>query len=496
MSVIRSLHGATGTVPARLSALALAGVFATATPAMARSAPTELADLIDTVSPAVVQIMVKHDARAADTRPGEKMDGPEQFREGPFKEFFERFFREGRPEGMRPGPMPRPHGLGSGFIIDEDGIVVTNHHVVRDAAGIEIKLKDGREFDAKLLGADAKTDLAVLKIASDATLPFVQWGDSDDTRVGDWVLAVGNPFGLGGSVTAGIVSGRGRDIGSGPYDDFIQVDAPINRGNSGGPLFNLDGKVIGVNTAIFSPNGGSVGIGFAIPAALARDVVAELQEKGVVERGWLGVSIQPVGEDIAESLGMKTDEGALIAHVNPNSPAEKSGLQQGDVILRFDGSDIDEIRDLTRAVADTSVGTEAKVLVWRDDEESTLTVTVGEMPGETVAAARQAEEGVELGTLGMTLAELDEKARGRFGLAEDADGILVTKVDPATGAAEKGIRPGDLIISVNRKPVSSVDAVLRAIEHAEDKGRKAVLLLVKRGDDERFVALETGAKVG
>jgi serine protease Do len=331
-----------------LSAFLVAGAVAAAPmvtplPALARLAPEGFGDLIEQVSPAVVQISAKQVMTSESPAGTEKNSVPEHFRDGPFKDFFERYFNDRSPRKFQ-RPQGRRAAIGSGFIIDEDGIVVTNNHVIGSAKEITVTLKDGRELSAELLGSDEKTDLAVLRIETDTALPAVAWGDSDKARVGDWVLAVGNPFGLGGTATVGIVSARGRDIGAGPYDDFIQVDAPINSGNSGGPLFDQSGRVIGVNTAIYSPNGGNVGIGFAIPAELAKQVVAQLQEKGSVERGWLGIRIQPVTPEIAESLGLDEPEGALIASVNENSPAEKAGLRQGDVILGFDNEKIKDPR--------------------------------------------------------------------------------------------------------------------------------------------------------
>jgi len=461
------------------------------TAAFAGPMPESFAALVETVSPAVVQIAVKHDPAAMAAQQGQVPDIPEEFREGPFKDFFDRFFqdREGGASPHRPAPRQRT-AVGSGFLIDAQGHVVTNNHVIRDASEIEVTLKDGRAFDAELLGADKKTDLAVLKLDTDEDLPFVSCGDSDATRVGDWVLAVGNPFGLGGTVTAGIVSARGWDIGSGPYDDYIQVDAPINRGNSGGPLFDGGGRVVGVNTAIFSPNGGNVGIGFAIPANLARDVVAQLRETGIVERGWLGVTIQPVTPDVAESLGLDHAKGALVASVTEDSPAEKAGLRQGDVILSYAGEVIATIRDLTRAVADTRHGAREDLQVWRGEQLVAMDVTIGEAPTEMAAVARQAEDGVELAGLGLTLAPLDEKTRDRFGLGEEADGVLITRVAVGSPAADKGLKPGDLIVSVNQETVAGPDTVEQAIAKATSRDRSSALFLIERGGERRFVALK------
>jgi len=480
----------------RLAVCGLAGALALApalgpTAAVAGPMPESFAGLVETVSPAVVQIAVKHDPSAMPAQPGAVPEIPKEFREGPFKDFFDRFFqdREGGLAPQQPAPRQRM-AVGSGFLIDAQGHVVTNHHVVRDATGIEVTLKDGRMFDAELLGADKKTDLAVLKLDADEDLPHVRWGDSDETRVGDWVLAVGNPFGLGGTVTAGIVSARGRDIGSGPYDDYIQLDAPINRGNSGGPLFNGDGDVVGVNTAIFSPNGGNVGIGFAIPANMARDIVNQLRENGVVERGWLGVTIQPVTPDVAESLGLDQAKGALVATVVEGSPAEKAGLRQGDVILSYAGKEIETIRDLTRAVAATVKGNSEDIQVWRGEQLVSMDVAIGEAPTEMAAVARQAEDGVELADVGITLATLEAETRERFGLDDKADGVLVIRVAPGSVAAEKGLKAGDLIVSVNQAPVGEPEAVGQAIAEAISRDRPSALFLIERGGEQRFVALK------
>ncbi len=477
-----------------MGALTLAGALAlapmTSTPAFARAAPEGFGDLIEAVSPAVVQITATKTGPESGVMPRI----PEQFRNGPFKDFFERFSGEGDSHGT-PRPQPKQGALGSGFVVDGGGIVVTNNHVVSNAEEIKVTLTDGREFPAELIGADEKTDLAVLKVKTDAALPAMSWGDSDKSRVGDWVLAVGNPFGLGGTATVGIISARGRDIGSGPYDDFIQIDAPINSGNSGGPLFDGEGNVIGVNTAIFSPNGGNVGIGFAIPSNIAREVVAELRESGTVERGWLGVMIQPVTPDVAESLGLDTPKGALVADVTPDSPAESAGLRQGDVILGFDGHDIDKVRDLTRVVAHTAIGEKTPVSVWRGEKKIALKVKVGEMPQQIAANTPRGDKqggdsGVEVDSLGLTLAQLDEQSRSQLGLDEETKGAVIADVDSGKNAAAKGLQPGDVITHVNQAPVNSPDDVVKAVRKAEDAHRKAVLLLIDRQGEHRFVAVE------
>lgn len=477
-----------------LGALTVAGALAFAplasAPALAHGAPDGFGDLIEDVNPSVVQITATKIARQSGPAP----QIPEQFRNGPFKDFFDRFSRDGGPHGG-PRPQPKQGALGSGFIVDEEGIVVTNNHVVSNAAEIKVTLTDGREFPATLIGADEKTDLAVLKVETDTALPAKSWGDSDKSRVGDWVLAVGNPFGLGGTATVGIISARGRDIGSGPYDDFIQIDAPINSGNSGGPLFDGEGNVIGVNTAIFSPNGGNVGIGFAIPSNIAQEVVADLRENGTVERGWLGVMIQPVTPDVAESLGLEQPKGALVAKVTPDSPAEKAGLRQGDVILGFDGQDIGKVRDLTRVVANTDIGGSTRVSVWRGDKEIALKVKVGEMPQQVAANTerddtRDGDTGVEVGPLGLTLTQLDEQSRSDLNLGDGSKGVVIAGVDSGKDSAEKGLRPGDVITHVNQAPVATPADVVKAVEKAEKTNRKSVLLLIDRQGEQRFVAVE------
>ncbi len=477
-----------------LGALTVAGGLAFApllpAPAFAHAAPDGFGDLIEEVSPAVVQITATKTA----TESGAAPQIPEQFRNGPFKDFFERFSRDGAPQGT-PRSQPKQGALGSGFLIDAGGIVVTNNHVVSNASEIKVTLSDGKEFSAELIGVDEKTDLAVLKVETETALPAMSWGDSDKSRVGDWVLAVGNPFGLGGTATVGIISARGRDIGSGPYDDFMQIDAPINSGNSGGPLFDADGNVIGVNTAIFSPNGGNVGIGFAIPSNIAREVVAELRENGTVERGWLGVMIQPVTPDVAESLGLDEPKGALVADVTPDSPAEKAGVRQGDIILGFDGREIEKMRDLTRVVADAEIGDSTRVDVWRGEKKIDLKVKVGEMPRQVAANTHRGETpnddaGVELGALGLTLATLDERARTELGLSGETKGVVIAGVDGDKDSAEKGLRPGDVITHVNQAPVDSPADVVKAVEKAESSKRKSVLLLIDRQGEQRFVAVE------
>jgi serine protease Do len=471
------------------SALALAPVTVPVL-AWARPAPVGFADLVEQVNPAVVQIVVQ---KAVQPGEGGAPQGlPKDIPEGPLKEFSERFFGDRLPGPG--GPGGEFAALGSGFVIDPAGVIVTNNHVVAGAGEISVRTKDGEEYRASLVGGDEKTDLAVLRVDPKAPLPAIVWGDSDALRVGDWVVAVGNPFGLGGTVTAGIVSARGRDIGAGPYDDFLQIDASINTGNSGGPLFDVGGKVVGVNTAIFSPNGGSIGIGFAIPAGIARDVVAQLRDKGTVARGWLGVMIQPVTAEIADSLGLKETRGALVTEVAAASPAAKAGLRQGDVVLSFDGKPVATLRDLSRAVAGTPAGTTSKIEFVRDGKVRTATTEIAaqEAPRVTAEAGAQAAPEtvatVTLGRLGLTVAPLGAPSRNRAGSA--ATGVVVAGVEPGKGAAEKGLRVGDVITSINQKPVASPKDLAAAVEEASRADRKAVLLLVERDGEQRFVAVE------
>jgi serine protease Do len=401
------------------------------------------------------------------------------------EEFFGRFFDF--PQQQM--PQRRIEGQGSGFIIDAAGYVVTNNHVVDNATKIVVTMHDGRKLDATLVGHDPKTDLALIKVNASG-LPHVGFGDSDKSRVGDWVVAIGNPFGLGGTATAGIISARGRDIQSGPYDDYLQLDAPINFGNSGGPVFNVAGEVVGVNTAIFSPNGGNIGIGFAIPANQAKTVVAQLRERGSVERGWLGVQIQDLDEELAASLGIEKSHGALVADVVDDGPAQKAGVKAGDVITRFDDHEIDNARTLSRVVAETSPNGSAKVTVWRNGKSQDLHVKVGEASSsEQVASnAPAATDGTAAGALGLQLRGLTDEDKAELGVPADVQGVLVVGVEEDGPAAEKGIRPGDVITQVNQKNVASPAAVVAALDEAKaDKSR--ALLLVRRGDAQRFVAL-------
>jgi serine protease Do len=404
----------------------------------------------------------------------------------PFEEFFKQFQEQQR--GGRQQQPERHSAQGSGFIIDASGYVVTNNHVIDGADEIAVTTQDGTRLDAKLVGRDPKTDLALLKVEAGKPLPYLEFGDSDIARVGDWVIAIGNPFGLGGTVTSGIVSARGRDIQAGPYDDFLQLDASINRGNSGGPTFDLQGRVIGINTAIFSPNGGSVGIGFAIPSNLAKGVIAQLRENGSVSRGWLGVQIQQVTPEIADSLGLSGTKGALVADVTANSPASKAKLAAGDVILSLDGRPVDTIKDLTRMVADSKVGAEVKLTVLRKGKEQTVSVKLDQMPDQPKMAAATPESSTATDSvLGLTLSKIDPASRRKFGLSEEVEGVLVVGTDGV--GPDVNLRPGDVIVGVGNEPVAAPDQIAAKVKEAREAGRGAVLLRVSRQGTEQFVAV-------
>lgn len=456
--------------------------------------PFDFADLVEAVSPAVVSVEVEGKSVSM-TRGGPNMPdfrGMPEFKDLPEDHPFRKFFRDfedqfgdrGKGKGAEKGPRSRPQmGQGSGFIISDDGYVVTNNHVSDDAEKIIVRMTSGKEYDAKLIGSDPKTDLALLKIEADEDLPYVTFAD-DDARVGQWVVAVGNPFGLRNTVTAGIVSADGRDIGSGPYDDYIQIDAPVNRGNSGGPTFNIHGEVIGVNTAIFSPSGGNVGIAFAIPADIAMSVIDELKEKGMVSRGWLGVQIQPVSEDIAESLGLDKAQGAIVASILDTGPAGDSDIESGDVILSVNGKDVEDAKDLARKIGDLDPDDEAKMEIWRDGKMKKISVTLGAQPTDKQQVAMApAEETPEVDVrneqLGLAVAPAGEAG----------DGVRITEVDPDGEGARKGLSAGDVIVEAGGMDVKDPGDLTKAVEKAEEKGRKAVLLRVKSGDNERFVAL-------
>ncbi|MEM7173256.1 MAG: DegQ family serine endoprotease [Pseudomonadota bacterium] len=460
-----------------LSALAIIN------PLAARGAPDSFADLAEKLLPTVVNISTTQTVEGG--APSEEL---EEF----FKDFFDRRGEGG--EEPAPNRQRRASSLGSGFVIDPSGYIVTNHHVIENAEEVTVRFYDDRTLTAEVIGSDAETDLALLKVESDEPLVATTWGQSDQTRIGDWVMAIGNPFGLGGSVTAGIVSARARDINAGRYDDFIQTDAAINRGNSGGPMFNMDGEVIGVNTAIFSPSGGSVGIGFAIPSTLAKNVISQLRDNGEVHRGWLGVRIQSVNEELAEGLKMGEPRGALVASVTEEGPAEKAGIKQGDVILTFDGRDVSEMRKLPRMVAETPIGKDVKVTVWRRGAEETFVVNLGKLDVEAVLASTgnpEPEEDVtdsgEIPSLGLALGTITPRLQSEFQLDDGAKGVVVTEVDPEGPSAQKGLRPGDVIVEVDQEEVSSPEEVAQLVESAKEEGYGVVTMLMYRQGDFQWV---------
>ncbi|WP_375461174.1 Do family serine endopeptidase [uncultured Enterovirga sp.] len=448
-------------------------------------APASFADVVDTVKPAVVSVKVVVESAASEDRQTSSRTErlPPQLREL----FGERGGRDerGGEERGRQGPRQRGQAQGSGFFVSADGYVVTNNHVVERGKIVQVTTDDGRTLDAKVIGSDPKSDLALLKVEEAGTYPFVKLAPTAP-RVGDWVVAIGNPFGLGGTVTSGIVSARGRDIGAGPYDDFLQIDAPINRGNSGGPTFNLKGEVVGVNTAIASPSGGSVGLAFAIPASTVQSVVAQLKDSGSVSRGYLGVQIQPLPKDLAEGLGIGRDKGALVNSTQPDTPAAKAGLRAGDVLVSVNGEAIPDARDLTRRIAGLRPGTKVEIAYLREGRERNATVELGLLPGQDVASVdeRGSDRETERGSirLGLQLAPA-----ARVGAGEE--GVAVVNVDPEGPAAGKGIREGDIILEIGGKPVSTPGDVATGIKAARDDGRKAVLMRVKSREGTRFVAV-------
>ncbi len=459
--------------------LGFAMLMAQAISARAASAPESFADLVDQISPAVVNITTSTTIAAA-------TDGAPVLPEGsPFEDLFKNFRDQ---ENGAPSRPRRSQALGSGFVVSEDGFIVTNNHVIEGSDEVMIEFFDGEELAAKVIGTDKKTDIALLKVESDDPLPFVSFGDSDVMRVGDWVLAVGNPLGQGFSVSAGIISARNREL-SGVYDDFLQTDAAINRGNSGGPLFNMDGDVIGVNTAILSPTGGSIGIGFSMASNVVSKVVDQLREFGETRRGWLGVRIQDVDEDMAEAIGLDKVAGALVTDV-PDGPAKEAGMEAGDVILSFDGKDVTDTRELVRLVGDAEVGKTVRVVVFRDGSTKTLLVTLGRRE-EAEAAVAGAESGMPSTetVLGMTLSPLTDELREQLGLNDATQGVVVVDIDEDSEAYEKGLRAGDVISEAGQERVRSVADLEARIADAREAGRKSLLLLVRREGEPRFVAL-------
>jgi serine protease Do len=477
---------------AAAAALTAAIVVLPASIAAARG-PENIADVAEQVIDAVVNIST---SQKVDAHMGNLPDLPPG---SPMEEFFDEFFKNRRGQGDADRAPRRVNSLGSGFIIDESGLVVTNNHVISDADEISVILNDGTKLPAQLVGKDSKSDLALLRVHSEHPLKAVKFGDSDKLRLGEWVIAIGNPFSLGGTVTAGIVSARNRDINSGPYDNYIQTDAAINRGNSGGPLFNLNGEVVGVNTAIISPSGGSIGIGFAVPSNSALAVIDQLRQYGETRRGWLGVRIQQVTDDIAESLNVKPPRGALVAGVDDRGPAKPGGIEPGDVVVKFDGHDVKEMHDLPRIVADTPVGKEVEVVVIRKGKEETHKVKIGRLEdGEKAAAANTDKDSAQppktavQKTLGLELSNLSDDLRKKFKVRDNVKGVLITAVDPsvASSAPDKRLSPGDVIVEVQYQGVGNPADLQSRIEALKTQGKKVAVLLVSNPDGEtRFVAL-------
>ena len=464
------------------------------------------APLVKKVSPAVVNISVSQKAEADAMVEEPEMAPSPGFPNSPFDEFLRRFFEQQGQGGQRhlfpqsPNGQAKRIALGSGFIVDPSGYVVTNSHVVGDATKVEVTLQDDSKYTAKIVGRDPKTDIAVLKITADKPLPYVAFGNSSAAQVGDWVMAVGNPFGLGGTVTTGIISARGRDIHSGPFDDFLQIDAPINRGNSGGPTFNLGGEVIGINTAIYSPNGGSVGIGFAVPSNVAKTIVAQLEEHGKVSRGWLGVQIQEVTPAIAASLGLHGEKGALVAVVTPDSPGAKAGIKQGDVILSFNSTDVSQLRDLPRLVAGTPPDTAATMTVWRNGEKVELHTKVGELANERVASAtnpgEDEDQPAKAEALGMHFAPLTAQLRRELRVGKDVHGVVVSQVDNGSAAEDVGLSEGDILVAIDQQPVNNPKEAAEKLKEVANSPKKSALLLLNRHGVTQYVGVNLGNNNG
>ncbi len=468
-----------------------------ALPGAQADAPPDFAALSERLLPSVVNISTTQKIKGGAGlfgMPFQELPDTPEFE--PFREFFERF---GQQQPGRPPQEREVTSLGSGFVIDPSGYIVTNNHVIDEAEEITVTFSDDSKYKAKIVGRDTKTDLALLKIEAKKPLLAVTMGDSDTLRVGDWVLAIGNPYGLGGTVTQGIISARQRYINAGPFDDFLQTDASINRGNSGGPLFNGRGEVIGINTAIFSPSGGSIGIGFAVPTALAAPVIAQLKEYGRTHRGWLGVKIQEVSEEVAESVGLGKPRGALVIEVSKGSPADKAGMKAGDIIIAFDGREVTEMRFLPRMVAETKIGKTVPVTYWRKDDYRTVKLTVGELeePEDAVRAdkedkdkSRPKQAGVET-VMGMDVVPLTPALRNDYGIDEKQEGLVVLDVDPATEATKRGLRPGDVLADVNGEPIKTAADLKKAFTVARKQGRKFALVKVVRGQETAFITLPT-----
>jgi serine protease Do len=457
--------------------------------------PVGFADIVERVKPSVISVKVNISEKLAKDDSSNSQEDSSPFQPGsPMERFFRRFGGpDGLPPGLRGGPRGggRPvTGQGSGFFISPDGYAVTNNHVVDGSDKVEVTTDDGKTYTAKVIGTDARTDLALIKVEGSSSFAFAKLSEGKP-RIGDWVLAVGNPFGLGGTVTAGIVSASGRDIGSGPYDDFIQIDAPVNKGNSGGPAFNTEGEVMGVNTAIYSPSGGSVGIAFSIPATTVKNVVAQLKDKGTVSRGWIGVQIQPVTSDIADSLGLKKAEGALVAEPQANGPAAKAGIESGDVITAVNGEPVKDARELARTIGGLSPGNAVKLNVLHKGQDKVVNLTLGQLPNSVEAKAdagkddqgRATPRGTDVPKLGLTVAPANSVA------GAGKDGVVVTEVDPKSAAADRGFKEGDVILEVAGKNVTSAGDVREAIDAARTDNKNSVLMRVKSGGSSRFVAL-------
>lgn len=498
-STVAPAAGGVGLVrrTALLALVASASLMAWIPVSEATPLPGSFNELVQKVSPAVVTITTEKMVDAnADDGPDLPFDVPPG---SPLDKFFRQFRDQGNPGGGANAPKQKETALGSGFIIEADGYVVTNNHVVDGGQSVKVALADGDSYDAKVIGTDPKTDLALLKIDTGKTLPTVEWGDSDTAKVGDWVLAVGNPFGLTSTVTTGIVSARGRDINSGPFDDFLQIDASVNKGNSGGPTFDMNGKVVGINTAIYSPNGGSVGIAFAIPSNTAKSVVAALKANGKVERGWLGVTIQKVTPDVAQALGIGKPRGALVSAITEKGPAEGSGLKAGDVIITFDGTPVKDMHELPMLVGAHKPGVTVPLTVWRDGKEIDLTAKLGTLPQEETEVADNGSDNgngdaptvqKETVVLGMHLNRLDAAARKQFQVPDDMKGAVITDVDQDSPAGDAELRPGDVVRQVGHADTATPRAVTTAVSDAKKSGRPSVLLLVNRAGADMFVALK------
>ncbi|MBL0337987.1 MAG: DegQ family serine endoprotease [Rhodospirillaceae bacterium] len=461
------------------------------TPSLSADMPRTFADLVAKVSPAVVNISTTQSIE--DKNPSNSFDFT-----FPPGSLFEDYFNEfGLPDGDANKGTQQRIGLGSGFIIDPNGYVVTNYHVIKDAQAVQVTLNNGKQYEASLVGVDQRTDIAVLKIETKQSLVFVQLGDSDKARVGDWIVAVGNPFGLGGSVTVGVLSARGRDIQSGPFDDFLQLDAAINRGNSGGPSFNLQGEVIGINTAIYSPNGGSVGIGFAIPSNVAKPIITALKEKGAVERGWLGIQIQPVTPEISEAVGLSRAQGALIISVQPNSPAARAGLLASDVITAVNQQAITEMRDLPKLIASIAPGKKVSLSVWRDQKTISIPIELGRLedPQTNVILSPAVVKNPPISNdsqmlEGASLSSLNVEFRQRFNIADQTKGVGITDVKASSMSASQGLKKGDVIVQVGQKRITSLAELEMAIQNAKSAKKSAILFLINRQGSETFLAFK------